>query len=241
MIFNLLKGGYSKVRTALSKTRSALGSRVRSLLGRTIDEDVLEELEEIFYEADLGVQTSIDLVERVRKHFEKQKGLSAEEALEDIRSYLVSLLSRGPSALGSAAEGQKPSVILVVGANGNGKTTTIAKLAKRLVGEGKKVLLVAGDTFRAAAVEQLELWAKRLDVDIVRGSMNSDPSAVAFDALQSAVSKGHDVVIIDTAGRLHTKTPLMQELNKIKRTCQKVVADSPHETLLVLDTSIGQN
>jgi fused signal recognition particle receptor len=240
MLFRYLKSGYDKVRHALSHTRSMLGDRLRTLLGRKVDDELMEDLEELFYEADLGVKTSVQLAEHIRDLYKEDPSLDVEKALQEVQKQLISTLSSGQTDLNEAPQGS-PTIILVVGANGNGKTTSIAKIAKRLRGEGKRVLLVAGDTFRAAAVEQLGLWAERVGVDIVRGQMNSDPSAVVFDALESARSRGHDVVLIDTAGRLQTKLPLMQELEKMKRTCRKIVPDSPHETLLVLDTSIGQN
>lgn len=241
MILRLIQSSYNTVKNALTQTRSLLGERIHRLLGQPLNEEILEELEEAFYEADLGVKTSVDLVEKLQEQFKKNPSLKPEEAMAYIRQTLIDLLSQESHALHSPKEKTHPTVILVVGANGNGKTTSIAKLSHRFVQEGKKVMVAAGDTFRAAAVEQLEIWAKELGVDIVRGRSQGDPAAVAFDALTSAKAQGHDVCILDTAGRLHTKTGLMQELNKIKRSCQKVLPESPHETLLVLDTSIGQN
>ncbi len=237
MVLRFLKSSAQKIKNSLSP--SAIGSRIKSLFSSGINEETLEELEEIFYEADLGVTTTMELVEKVRGLLKENPKATADEVLNTISGDLLQFLKTPEANDETKREG--PLVLLVVGANGNGKTTSIAKIAKRFSDEGKKVLLAAADTFRAAAVEQLELWAGRLKVEIVKGQHGADPAAVTFDALSKAVSKGHDVVIIDTAGRLHTKTDLMGELEKIRRSCDKVLPGSPHETLLVLDVSIGQN
>lgn len=239
MVFRFLKSSFEKVKSALSKTRSFLGGKLRALFQSHIDSETLEHLEQLFYEADLGIQASRELTEKVKAIYAKNSSLGADGLIEEIRKEIVGLLKKTPTTFKEAKEG--PLVILIVGVNGNGKTTSVAKLAKKYRDEGKKVLIAAADTFRAAAIEQLAIWAKRLDVEIVKGAPNSDAAAVAFDALQAARARGIDVVLIDTAGRLHTRHDLMRELEKIRRTCQKIFSDSPHETLLVLDATIGQN
>lgn len=239
MVFRFLKSSFEKVKSALSKTRSFLGGKLRALFHSHIDSETLEHLEQLFYEADLGIQASRELTEKVKAIYAKNPSLGADGLIEEIRKEIVGLLKKTPTTFKEAKEG--PLVILIVGVNGNGKTTSVAKLAKKYRDEGKKVLIAAADTFRAAAIEQLAIWAKRLDVEIVKGAPNSDAAAVAFDALQAARARGIDVVLIDTAGRLHTRHDLMRELEKLRRTCQKIFSDSPHETLLVLDATIGQN
>lgn len=210
--------------------------KIRSFFSGKVDEEALDSLEKIFYESDLGVATSQALTEKVRKLLKKDPSLSIEAVLEEIKALLLTEF-KSPEAPPMG----KPHVILVEGVNGNGKTTTVAKLAKFYKDRGKKVLIAAADTFRAAAIEQLEKWAHILGVDIVKGTPKSDPAAVVFDAIQASISRGIDVVIIDTAGRLHTKTDLMRELEKIVRVSQKALPGAPHETLLVLDSTIGQN
>lgn len=241
MVLNFLKSSYLKVKTAFTKTGSLLGNKIRSLFGggSSINQDTLEELEKIFYEADLGVETTLELTDKVRKLYAENPKLSGDELLELIRKELLLLLS--PKELQKPLALTLPYTIMLVGVNGNGKTTSTAKLAKKYQDEGKKVLLAAADTFRAAAMEQLSLWASKLDIDIVKGTSKSDPAAVVFDAMSAAKARQSDVVIIDTAGRLHTKIPLMQELEKIKRSCKKFLPEAPHETLLVLDATTGQN
>jgi fused signal recognition particle receptor len=241
MVFNFLKSSYQKVKNALAKTGSLLGSKIRSLFSGKIDEEKLERLERLFYEADLGVQTSMELTDKIRKIHYQQPNLDAEGLLNEIRKEIVHLLVKSAPPETATQEITSPHLILVVGVNGNGKTTSVAKLAKRYQNAGKKVLVAAADTFRAAAIEQLEVWAQRLQVDIVKGNPKSDPAAVAFDAATAGKARNADVILIDTAGRLHTKTHLMQELEKIRRSCRKVIPDSPHETLLVLDATTGQN
>lgn len=241
MIFKAIKAGYERVASALSRTGSLLGNSILSLFRGKVDEETLDKLEQIFYEADLGVALSSELAEKVRVAYKANPSMTPEEILELIRSDLATELSKNGTELNFAPAGTGPTVIVIVGVNGNGKTTSVAKLAKRLTDEGKKVLIAAADTFRAAAIDQLEIWAEKLSVSIVKGAPKSDPSAVAFDAVTAAKSRGMDVVIIDTAGRLQTKIPLMQELEKLRRTCRKVSPDSPHETLLVLDANNGQN
>lgn len=239
MVLKFLKSSYNKVKNALSKTRSAIGEKLRSLFSGTIDEETLEQLEQIFYEADLGIQASMELTEKVKEIYRKNPDLDAEGLIEEIKKEVEATLS---NSIAQIQENPSfPIVILVVGVNGNGKTTTVAKLAKRYHDSGKKVLVAAADTFRAAAIAQLEVWSERIGLDLVKGAPNSDAAAVAFDAMTAAQARGMDVVIIDTAGRLHNRKDLMQELEKIKRACNKAMPGSPHETLLVLDATIGQN
>lgn len=240
MVFKLIKSGYQKLKSALANTGSLLGNKIRALFTGKIDADTLDELEKLLYEADLGVQTSTELVKKIHELHLQNPTLNGEGFLTAIRQEIVQTLHKQPSDLAEVPAGE-PLVILIVGVNGNGKTTSVAKLAKRFKDEGKKVLLAAADTYRAAAMEQLEMWAKRIDIDIVKGVTGSDPAAVVFDALTAAKARNADVVLIDTAGRLHTKTNLMQELEKMKRSCKKFSPTSPQETILVLDATTGQN
>lgn len=242
MILDFLKSSYKKVKSILVKTGSLLGSRIKSLFqGKEINEETLEELEQLLYEADLGLQTATELTQKVRELYRQNPSLDVNELILEIRKDLAKMLSHHSSQLFETTTENSPLVILIVGVNGNGKTTSVAKLSKFFQRENKTVLIGAADTFRAAATEQLEVWANRLGVDIVKGNSKSDPAAVAFDAVSAAKSRKTDVVIIDTAGRLHTKTHLMQELEKIRRSCKKINANAPHETLLVLDATTGQN
>ncbi len=239
MIFNFLKGSYEKLKKALSKTSAVLGHKLKALFTKPLDEEALEQLERVLYEADLGVKMSSELTQKIRDLHIRQPNAKPEDLLKEIQQDIVEMIkSKTPPSVNDTT---LPRVILVVGVNGNGKTTSVAKLAKSYQNQGKKVLLAAADTFRAAAVEQLERWAHQLGVDIVKGAAKSDPASVAFDAVTAAKARQADVLIIDTAGRLHTKTNLMQELEKIKRSCHKVHAQSPHEVLLVLDATTGQN
>lgn len=232
---------FERLKKSLSKTHESIVGRVDTLLlgKKQIDTDTLEELEEILITADLGVKTTVDLIrtlEQRLKRDELQDGEALKKALkEEIQLRLMA--HAAPLVLTD----KKPFVILVIGVNGVGKTTTIGKLAARYAGEGKKVLLAAADTFRAAAAEQLELWSQRVGADIVRHKEGADPSAVVFDACKAAVARGTDVLIIDTAGRMHTKVNLMEEMKKIRRVLTREIPDAPHETLLVLDAATGQN
>ncbi|MFQ5729262.1 MAG: signal recognition particle-docking protein FtsY [Waddliaceae bacterium] len=241
MVLKFFTSSYNKIKSALSKTRSSLGSKIRGLFQGKIDEETLEKLEQLFYEADLGIAASMELTGKVQEIFRKNPALDSEGLMEEIRKDIIEILSRNPVQLQEIPKGEGPIVILIVGVNGNGKTTSVAKLAKRYQDSGKKVLIAAADTFRAAAIDQLEIWANRIQAQIVKGAPKSDSASVAFDALMAAKARGADVVIIDTAGRLHTRNDLMNELEKIKRACHKVIPTSPHETLLVLDATIGQN
>lgn len=241
MVFKFLKASYTTVKNALVKTGSLIGSRLRTLFQGKIDETTFDKLEELLYEADLGVQYAQELTAKVRESLRKDPSLDSEALIQKIREEILKSISSYSSDLKDVSSIQSPLVILIIGVNGNGKTTSVAKLARRYQVEGKKVLIAGADTFRAAAMEQLALWAERLGVEIVKGNAKSDPASVAFDAVTAGKARGLDVVIVDTAGRLHTKTPLMQELAKIRRSCSKVSAESPHETLLVLDATTGQN
>lgn len=240
MIFKLLKSSYNNVKKALTKTGSLIGNKLRSLFRGPVDEEMLEKLEELFYEADLGVEYARELTEKVRQLTRKDPSLSSEAIIEEIRKEILHSLTHHPKHPPPAPQ-TSPFISLIVGVNGNGKTTSIAKLANHYQKIGKKVIIAGADTFRAAAMEQLEIWADRLNVDIVKGTPKSDPAAVVFDTVTAGISRGSDIVLIDTAGRLHTKIPLMQELEKIRRSCKKLIPDAPHETLLVLDATAGQN
>lgn len=241
MILNFLKSSYQSVKNVLAKTGSLLGNKLRTLFRGEIDEATLEQLEQLLYEADLGVKTAVELTQKIRDLHLRHPKLGAEDYLDKLKEELVTILGMQSHALAETITGEGPAVILVVGVNGSGKTTSIAKIAQTLKLQGKKVLVGAADTFRAAAVEQLETWAARIEIDIVKGKQGCDPAAVAFDAVTAGKARGCDYVIIDTAGRLQNKTHLMVELEKIKRTCAKVIDSAPHETLLVLDANTGQN
>ena len=233
-------GFFDKIKAGLTKTRDALANTLGSVFtGFTeIDDDFYDELEESLILADLGVDTAVKAVELLRKRVRSEHLSTTEEAKEALKAILVEMLNVGDTALNLSTN---PSVILVIGVNGVGKTTTIGKMAKQLVSQGKKVLLVAGDTFRAAAADQLEIWSQRSGAGIVRQHEGADPASVVFDGIQSAKAKGVDVIIIDTAGRLHNKQNLMNELNKISRIVKRELPDAAQEVLLVLDGTTGQN
>lgn len=237
MVFRLLKAGFEKVKQALAKTRSLLGQKIRTLFSGPVDESKVEALEELLFEADLGVKTASELAEKVREALRKNAQITSDELISLLKEDLLKRLFVPPTAEIIAT----PYVILIVGVNGNGKTTSCAKLGKKYKDDHKKVIFGAADTYRAAAQEQMALWAEKLHFPLVKGQSKSDPSAVVYDTLECAKSKGIDIAIIDTAGRLHTKIPLMQELEKIRRVAGKIVPDAPHETLLVLDSTVGQN
>lgn len=215
----------------------------KAVVGKsTVDDEVLDDLEEVLIASDVGASTTIKIIERIERRVARDKFVGTGELDQILREEITGLLLENPHAgTGNIDESKKPYVIMVVGVNGVGKTTTIGKLAHQFKSEDRKVVLGAADTFRAAATEQLTIWSERVGVPIVKQNMGSDPASVAFDTVQSAVANNADVVIIDTAGRLHNKVNLMNELTKIKRVMQKVVADAPHEILLVLDGSTGQN
>ena len=230
----------------LEKTKESVFKKLsRVAVGKSrVDDTVLDNLEEILISSDVGVDTTIKIIERIEKRVAKDKYLNTRELNIILKEEIETLLEENRpdnSDDFSITSNKKPYVIMVVGVNGVGKTTTIAKLAYQFRKSGKKVLLGAADTFRAAAVDQLEIWAERAGVDIVKQKMGSDPASVAYDTLSSALSKGIDIVLIDTAGRLHNRSALMDELAKIRRVMQKIIPDAPHEILLVLDGSTGQN
>ncbi|MFZ0280501.1 MAG: signal recognition particle-docking protein FtsY, partial [Bacteroidales bacterium] len=230
----------------LEKTKENVFSKLsRAVIGKSkVDEEVLDNLEEVLVSSDVGVTTTLRIIERIEARVARDKYLNTNELTHILKEETVSLLEKnisGPEVDFSSPLSANPYVIMVVGVNGSGKTTTIAKLAHQYKTAGKKVLLGAADTFRAAAIEQLQIWADRAGVQMVRQQMGSDPASVAFDTVKSGVAGNFDVVIIDTAGRLHNKINLMTELSKIKRVLEKVIPDAPHEVLLVLDGSTGQN
>lgn len=213
----------------------------RAITGKSrVDDDTLDAIEEALVESDMGVDTTLKVVDALEDRVHRDKYTSFDELVGYLREEIAALLDKGGNA-GASLPDKKPYVILVVGVNGVGKTTTIGKLAHLFKSQGKKVILGAADTFRAAAVDQLVIWAERAGVDIVRQEMGSDPASVAYDTVKAAVARDADVVLIDTAGRLHNRIDLMNELTKIRNVCRKVVADAPHEVLLVLDASTGQN
>jgi fused signal recognition particle receptor len=230
----------------LEKTKTSFFSKLtKAVAGKSkVDDEVLDNLEEVLVSSDVGVNTTLKIITRIEKRVSEDKFLGTDELNQILREEIAGLLSETNS--GEATEfvipiNVKPYVLMVVGVNGVGKTTTIGKLAYQFKKSGYKVVLGAADTFRAAAIDQLQIWADRVGVPIVRQNMGSDPASVAFDTLQSAVAQNADIVIIDTAGRLHNKINLMNELTKVKRVMQKVVADAPHDVLLVIDGSTGQN
>ena len=240
-MFGLLKSGLSRLQHALTKTRFILGDRLKKLFKGPLDEATLEELEEVLFEADLGAKVTCEAIEHVRKMARTHPQATAKDLLEEIKKFAKDLLAKPSHVQTSKAPAETPRVFLLVGVNGSGKTTTAAKLAHHFKKKKEKVLLAAGDTFRAAAIEQLDGWAHKLGIECVRGASRGDPAAVVFDALSAAKKRGITVVIADTAGRLQSKTHLMEELAKIKRTCHKVIPDAPHETFLVVDATTGQN
>jgi len=232
-------GIFEKLRQGLSKTRKSLVENTTSLFsGRAIDENLLEELEELLIMADVGPQSASSITTALRENVKKGKIRNAAGLKTLLKEEIKKILKQGPKII---CAGEKPYVILTVGVNGVGKTTTIGKLARRFTDSGFSVTLAAADTFRAAAIEQLEIWAQRSGSQIVKHRSGADSAAVAFDAVASARAKNIDTVIIDTAGRLHTKTNLMEELKKVKRVVSKEVSSAPHEVLLVVDATSGQN
>lgn len=235
------KGFLDRMREAVSRTRENLEERIDSVLSltRTVDEEALEELEMSLIASDIGVTTAAEIVSTLREHAKRQQIRDGAELKDLLKTQLKTLLDeqkRPPSSVETP-----PEVILLVGVNGTGKTTTSGKLAAYLRSQGKTVLLCAADTFRAAAIEQLEVWSQRSGVELIKSKQGGDPSAVLFDSLNAAKARGIDFLIVDTAGRLHTKNNLMAELEKMRRTTQRFVPDAPHEVLLVMDATTGQN
>ncbi|MBQ5453362.1 MAG: signal recognition particle-docking protein FtsY [Bacteroidales bacterium] len=232
--------------TGLAKTKESVFKKLqRAVVGKSkVDDEVLDNLEDALITSDVGVDTTVKIIKRLEEKVAQDKYLNTSELNKILKDVIISLLNENPATNFTdsiTTKDGKPYVIMVVGVNGAGKTTTIGKLANQFKQAGKKVYLGAADTFRAAAVEQLDIWAQRADVPIIKQTMGSDPASVAFDTLNSAVANKADVVLIDTAGRLHNKINLMNELSKIKRVMTKVIPDAPHEVLLVLDGSTGQN
>ena len=229
---------FSRWRTGLAKTSKATFGRIAGLLGATeITSDTWDELEALLVQADLGIETALEIIETLQRLVRTDGLLRSDELESALRAELRQRLDQPPAVNWS----ETPSVLLVVGVNGSGKTTTIAKLGKRFVDEGRSLLLGAADTFRAAAVDQLQVWGDRLGVDVVAGASESDPGAVAYNAVQAGVARGVDLVIIDTAGRLHTRFNLMEELKKVNRVVGKAMPGAPHAVWLVLDATTGQN
>jgi fused signal recognition particle receptor len=246
-IFNFFsKDKKENLDKGLSKTKESVFSKLtRVIAGKSkVDEDVLDELEEVLITSDVGVETTLKIISRIEKRIAHEKYIDSKELTHTLRDEIASMLADNnteePAGF-ELPEEQKPYVIMVVGVNGVGKTTTIGKLAYHFKKAGKKVYLGAADTFRAAAVEQLTIWSERVEVPIIKQKMGSDPASVAYDTLSSAVANNADVIIIDTAGRLHNKINLMNELTKIKNVMKKVIPDAPQEVLLILDGSTGQN
>ncbi len=233
---------YGKLKQGLAKSRNAFITRVDALISghKKIDAEFYEELEEILIQADVGVEVALELVELVQQTMEEQK-ISDPVQLKPVLKEIIYNILSGEERTSSLNLQAKPSVIVFVGVNGVGKTTSIGRLAQLLVSENKKVMLAAADTFRAAAIEQLEIWAKRVGVEILKHNTGSDPAAVVFDAVKAASARKHDVLLVDTAGRLHTKSNLMEELKKIFRVIQRELPDAPQEVLLVLDATTGNN
>ncbi len=234
-------GFFDKLKQGLTKTRASITERIEKLVigYADIDDDLLDELEEILIMADVGVNTTERLMESVRKGIKKKEINSPEDLKPFLQRQISDLLTRDSNEINMAKSG--PTVFLVIGVNGVGKTTTIGKLSAYYKSQGKTVMLAAADTFRAAAIDQLEIWGQRTEAKVIRHEENSDPAAVAYDAVKAAVARNVDVLLIDTAGRLQTKSNLMEELKKINRVIQREIPDAPHETLLVLDATTGQN
>lgn len=232
-------GFLERLKDKLSKTKQNIVEKIEAIIpaGKRIDEATIEEIEEILITSDLGIKATEEIIENLKRKLKEGKA----KDISDLKSLLKEELTNILGEDNYLNLNYKPSVILVVGVNGTGKTTTIGKLGAKLIGEGKSVVLAAADTFRAAAIEQLELWANKTGATIIKQKSGADPAAVAFDAVEFGKAKNKDVVIIDTAGRLHTKFPLMEELKKINRVIKKSIPDAPHETLLVVDATTGQN
>jgi fused signal recognition particle receptor len=235
------KGFFHRLKEGLLKTHQSMVSKIDQLVAgkRKIDDSLLDELEEILITSDIGVKTTHQLLNQVTEKVRRKELEDADQLKKALQEQMFLILNRQEKALDTSAV--RPFVIMVIGVNGTGKTTTISKIAQKLKGQGKSVLLAAADTFRAAAIEQLEVWGQRVGCEVIKHQSGSDPSAVVFDALKAGKARGSDVIIVDTAGRLHTKVNLMEELKKIKRVMARELPNSPHEILLVLDATTGQN
>ncbi len=235
------KGFFQRLKEGLLKTHQGMVSKIDQLVSvkRKIDDRLLEELEEILITSDVGVKTTRQLLDKVTEKVKRKELEDADHLKKTLQEEMFLILRQQEKSLDLSAA--RPFIILVIGVNGTGKTTTISKMAQKFNGQGKSVLLVAGDTFRAAAIEQLEIWGQRVGCEVIKHQSGSDPSAVVFDALKAGKARGSDIIIVDTAGRLHTKVNLMEELKKIKRVMAREFPHSPHEVLLVLDATTGQN
>jgi len=235
------KSFFSRLKERLSETSQNLVGRIQNIIkfSKKIDENLFTELEEALICADVGVVTTEKIIKDIRKKVEERKITDSEKIMDLLKEIIKEIFGNDINTLALGMD--KPQVVLFVGVNGVGKTTTMGKIAHRFIQEGKLVMLVAGDTFRAAAIEQLEIWANRCGGEFYKQKMNSDPASVCYDAIQTAKNKGIDVVLIDTAGRLHTKVNLMEELKKMVRVIQKLIPEAPHETILILDANTGQN
>lgn len=239
---SLFKSALNKLKQGLARTRSGSVATVRTILsGKQLSPELLKELERAMIQADIGVRTAVEIRKDIQAAYERSEITSGDEAIEFLKDQLRAYYPQADRSLHFAEPGSGPTVILVAGINGAGKTTSIAKITKSLRDEGKSVLLAACDTFRAAAVEQLEVWSERLGVQVIKGQQGGDPAAVAFDAAQAAVSRGVDVLVLDTAGRLHTQEHLMRQLTKIRSVVAKQIPGAPHEVILVIDATTGQN
>ncbi|MCE9619287.1 MAG: signal recognition particle-docking protein FtsY [Planctomycetes bacterium] len=236
----MFRSALEALRRGISKTAASVGGGLRTVLkGRDLDEELIDRIESTLVSADMGVRVAREVVDEVRRAFRGGTAKRGSDAVAILKDRLKERLRGSDLSLARVASG--PTVILVVGVNGSGKTTSVAKIARALKDEGRSVLLAAGDTFRAGAVAQLEVWAKRLDIDMVRGSPNADPASVVFDAAEAAIARKADVLLVDTAGRLHNQEGLMRQLSKIRAVLAKRIPGAPHETLLVLDATTGQS
>ncbi len=240
-MLNFIKTSFQRVKSALAKTRSRLSAKILALFSSPWNEQTFEELERILYEADLGNVCVGEFVEKTKHFLRKKPDATQEEIVQSLRDFALEILNAPAKVTPRETTAGDPLVILIVGVNGSGKTTSIAKLAYHFQQEGKKVVLAAGDTFRAAAVEQLATWAERVGCDLIKSQSAADPAAVAYDAISAAKARGHDIVIIDSAGRLQNRSELMRELEKMRKVCAKIIPSAPHETLLVLDATTGKN
>jgi fused signal recognition particle receptor len=239
----VLKNWFKKltgIKEAFKKTRSLLGQKLHKLFSKPLDQDLLDELEEVLYQADLGSAFIEKCIDHMTRFSKKNPGASSKECLDALKGFFLEILDQAPKEVYTNTD-SKPKVVLIVGINGSGKTTTIAKLARRYQNEGKSVLLVAADTFRAGAAKQLSIWAERLKIECIASKHGSDPASVVFDGITAGIARGVDIVLVDTAGRLESKTDLMHEVKKIRTTCEKKLPGSPHETHLIIDATLGQN